>query len=232
MLRERVCFNRLRIPGDSTWKHPSVAPRASVAAVAGSSSGIAPRSTSSPSFASFCRQSSSTVSARLPSRSIFTSPMASTPSLSSCVTTTPLAERWQAIQFVIGPGDTTTPPGCSPKCRGVSSRFPAVRTALSKRGSSKGKSRHSGVAASARAMGFAPSLAELDSSTASPSSSPAVPSKACPALGPTCQGSFFDQRETSAGGMPCTSAASRKADRSPKQFRVEIIAVRSGPKSR
>ena len=176
----------------------------------GSSSATAARSVSTPRERSVARQSSTTVSARLPSRSIFTSPSASTPSLSCWAMTQPLVARWHETKSVIGPGATTTPPGCRPRWRGVSSSPAASPSTRRMRGSSKGKSRHSGVEANESASGFSPGPLAFASS-------------AC--------GSRRDQRFTSTGGTPSASADSRKAERIPNRLTVAIIAVRSGPKA-
>jgi hypothetical protein len=81
------------MPGDSTWKQPIVRPEAARSPVAGSSGSSASRSTSTPRPRSDRSASWSTASVRCPRRSIFTSPIASMPSLSYWVTTSPFAER-------------------------------------------------------------------------------------------------------------------------------------------
>ena len=89
--------SRWRIAGDSSWKQLSVSPAARRSHVAGSGSGM--RSTSSVGPSAACRgRASSThsaivLSARLPSRSILTSPIASIALISNWVTTSPKAAR-------------------------------------------------------------------------------------------------------------------------------------------
>ena len=86
--------NRLRIAGDSSWNAFNVSPLEIRRPVSWSGSGKLSTSTSMPRP----RRTSDThspivVSARLPSRSIFTSPIASIARISNWVTTIPLAAR-------------------------------------------------------------------------------------------------------------------------------------------
>ena len=76
--------------GDSNWKQLSVSPAAMAAAAVGSSSGTVSGSRRPEESAT---HSPMVVIARLPNRSIFTRPMASTARISNCETTTPLAAR-------------------------------------------------------------------------------------------------------------------------------------------
>ena len=131
-LRAWISRNVERMPGLSIWKQPIVPPLSRRWEVSGSSADIDSSTESEPAYLSGwlawmnSATSPNTVRPRMPSRSILTSPRASTDSRSIWVMVTPLLpECITGTNSVSRPGATIRPPACTERWRGNLSRASA-----------------------------------------------------------------------------------------------------------